>query len=236
MEAIQFQNIGNKNRLVDRVVSEIQEMIIDNRLQPGLKLPPERFLAEQLGVSRTVTREAVHMLVTKGLLETRHGVGTIVCKVGGEQIAESLNFLLRTRGFTLDDLHQVRSILEVENAGLAADKSNTDEIEQLAEVVASMEHAMADPLAFAACDARFHHVLAQMSHNPLLVLILDLLGGLIQEVRLTVSKYPELFATVMPDHKQILEHIKSHNVQEARMSMQAHLNHARLIQDRFPTK
>src|SRR5512143_3428897 len=89
-----FRSIGTKEKLVDRVVVEIQRQILEGGLPPGTMLPSERELCEQLGVSRTVLREAVRMLVTKGLLEARPGVGTIVKQMGSEQISETIGFML----------------------------------------------------------------------------------------------------------------------------------------------
>jgi DNA-binding FadR family transcriptional regulator len=105
-----FRMIGSKARLVDRVVNEIQGLIVEGKLQPGMKLPPEREFADQIGVSRTVVREAVHVLVTKGLLETRPGVGTTVRQVTREQVVEPLGLLLQAHDVSIDNLHQVRSI------------------------------------------------------------------------------------------------------------------------------
>ena len=81
-----FKVIGNEGRLVDRVVNEIQQLIIDKKLEPGMRIPPERELSEQIGVSRTVLREAIQILDVKGLLEVKHGVGTIVRKLGKSSI------------------------------------------------------------------------------------------------------------------------------------------------------
>ena len=70
-----FRYVGTKERLVDKVVNEIQQQITEGGLAPGMMLPPERELCEQLGVSRTVLREAVRMLVTKGLAGDPPGSG-----------------------------------------------------------------------------------------------------------------------------------------------------------------
>ena len=111
-----FQTVS-KQRLVDRVVADIQDLIIQGKLAVGAKLPPERELAELFGVSRTVIREAVRILVTKGLLESKHGIGTMVRQGTRDQLVEPLGWLLQRNDVTLDDLHEVRTILEVEIAG-----------------------------------------------------------------------------------------------------------------------
>ena len=233
MEASTFRTIGNKGRLVDQVVEEIQGLVVNGSLEPGMKLPPERELAEQIGVSRTVIREAVQILVTKGLLETRHGVGTLVCQVSNNHFAESFSLLLLTHAVTLDDLHSVRTILEVEIARLAALQATDVDIAGLRQILAEMEQVKADAQAFADKDAEFHTALAKTSHNPLMIVLLDSIREPMQEVRLSVSRYSDLFATVMPDHSLIVEQVAARNAQGACQAMQAHLVHARTIQEKF---
>lgn len=226
-----FRSIGNKVRLVDQVVEEIQRLIILGRLEPGTKLPAERELAERIGVSRTVVREAVHVLVTKGLLTTKHGVGTIVRQTSPENITESINWLLRTHNISLDDLHQVRSILEVENVRQATLQATREDIAQLKRILEEMGQAVGEAETFADKDAEFHSALAGMTHNPLLLVLLDSISDLIREVRLSVSGYPHLFSTVMPDHRRILERVEARDVEGACQAMLLHLEHARQIQE-----
>jgi GntR family transcriptional repressor for pyruvate dehydrogenase complex len=226
-----FRMIGTKDRLVDRVVNEIQRLIVEGQLEPGMKLPPERDFAEQLGVSRTVIREAVHILVTKGLLETRHGVGTVVRRVTNDQVIASLNILLQAQGISLENLHDVRSILEVEIAGLAAQQATDNDILTLNALIARMEAAMNDPETFVAGDADFHQALARMSHNPLLGVLLDSIRDLMQEVRLLVHRHPHLYQIVMPDHRCLMERVIAKDPEGARQAMREHLEHARQIQE-----
>jgi DNA-binding FadR family transcriptional regulator len=119
----------------------------------------------------------------------------------------------------------------VEIAGLAARQCMEQEVEELSEIVDRMEAAMSEPLEYAKEDARFHRRLAQMAHNPLLVLLLDSISDLLREIRLTVSKYPQISTRGMPDHRKIMEQVRAHQVEEARLAMQQHLAHARQIQD-----
>ena len=93
-----FRVLGRKDGLVDRVVGEIERQILEGSMDVGTRLPPEREFSERLGVSRTVVREAVCILVTKGLLETRHGIGTTVRAVTREEVVKPLTLFLRTCG------------------------------------------------------------------------------------------------------------------------------------------
>ena len=227
-----FRNVGVQGGLVDRVVNEIQRVIVSGELELGMKLLPERDLADQLGVSRTVVREAVRILVAKGLLETKPGVGTIVRQVTTEQIVEPLSLLLQTQkvGVSIEHLHQVRRMLEVEIAGLAAIQATEEDITELSELLTEMESVTDIPESFAARDADFHQGLARTTYNPLLIILLDSIRDLMQEVRLMVTRHPDLTKRVMPDHRRILERVAARDPEGARQAMEDHLEHARRFQ------
>lgn len=224
-----FRTIGTNEGLVDQTVNEIQTLIVNGQLVPGTKLPPERNLAEMLGVSRTVIREAVRMLVTKGLLETKHGVGTTVRQVTVDQFSEPLTLLLRTRegGVTFEDLHHVRSLLEVENAGLAARHATSEDIAVLRENVAAMESTLHDPVLFTQLDADFHEAIARASHNPLMIILINSIRSLLQEYLRLVIPHLNLELQVQPFHHKILEQIETGNEEGAREAMKQHLEQIR---------
>jgi GntR family transcriptional regulator, transcriptional repressor for pyruvate dehydrogenase complex len=227
-----FRTIGAKERLVDRVVGELERLIVSGELEPGAKLPPERELAEQIGVSRTVLREAVRILVTKGLLATKHGVGTVVQSASSDQFVESMSLLMKTQNLTLDNLHQVRVMLEVENAGMAAQLATAGDLEALQSALLALEGAR-DPKEIAEKDAEFHNMLALATHNPLIVILLDSIAGMLWEIRLALGKYPDLATGGLPDHRRIFNAVIAKDTGRARHAMQDHLNHARKIQETY---
>jgi GntR family transcriptional repressor for pyruvate dehydrogenase complex len=222
---LRFGTVGNKSALVDRVVQKIQELILSDRLVVGTKLPPEREFAESLGVSRTVLREAVRVLSAKGLLETCHGVGTTVRALTHEEMVAPLNLFLRSwgRDVSLNHLHQVRSLLEVENIGLAAEQASEEDIQDLRRILEEMEAAKTTPLLFAAKDSEFHRRLAQTAHNPLLTLLLDSIQDLLAGIRELVAEESGLVERVMPAHREMLECIVMRDAKRARQTMRAHL-------------
>lgn len=224
-----FQTVS-KQRLVDRVVADIQDLIVQGKLPVGARLPPERELAQLFGVSRTVIREAVRILVTKGLLESKHGIGTMVRQGTRDQLVEPLGWLLQRNDATLDDLHEVRTILEVEIAAEAARRATPEDIAQLEQVIEHAALVRADPAAFAATDAEFHQLLANILHNTLLSVLLDSIRALMAEIRLKVSRNSEFDTIVLADHAAILAAIRARNPMDARAAMQDHLVHARAFQ------
>jgi len=221
-----FQSIGTKETLVERVVNQLEELIIGKHLEPGTKLPPERELADQLGVSRTALREAMHILTTKGLLESRHGVGTMVRQITVEQVAEPLHMLLRSHtggnNISFGQLHQVRTILEVEIAALAAEQATEADIARLRQNLAQMEIAQADLATLALHDADFHRSLVAMTRNPLLEILLDSIRDLLSDYIKTVTPYLDARQDVLPPHYAVVEAIAAKDPERARLAMQRH--------------
>jgi DNA-binding FadR family transcriptional regulator len=227
-----FRTIGNKEGLVARVVQAVQDQILDGRLPVGMRLPPERDLAESFAVSRPVVREAVGILVTKGLLETRHGIGTTVRAITHDEVTGPLTLFLRTSGreVNIEHLHQVRSILEVANAGLAAGQRTEEDIVDLTRICDEMTTAADDPAQFAIKDSDFHRRLILTTHNPLMILLVDSIQTLTADVRALVGKQPHLFERVMPTHLRILECVVAQDPDGARAAMQEHLDIALAVQ------
>jgi len=221
-----FNKVGTQDRLVDRVVNEVQRLIVGAHLEAGAKLPPQRELAEQLGVSRTVLREAVQVLVTKGLLTSKPGVGTTVRELSAGQISEPLSLMLRSRRISLDHLHQVRTILEVQIAALAASEADEQDIACLNSALDNMRSALDDPEALADLDAQFHQTLARATDNPLLVVLLGSLHDVMRTVRLVVHQHPDLSLLVVDEHEAILERVTVKDPSGARDAMEEHLQHA----------
>lgn len=233
-----FQTVGVKAKLVDQVVARLQSLIIDGQLEPGMRLPPERELADRIGVSRTVLREAVRILVTKGLLETRHGVGTLVRQVNSDQFMEPLNWLMQTSDLSIEQMHQVRLILEVGIVRLAAQKVEPEDLAELQRLLADMELAANDREHFAMLDDAFHSALAHATHNPLLVVLAESIGTIMHEVRTQVHgaavlPVSVLAAAVLPDHRRILAALAAHDAGAAAAAMQAHLGNALRFQQEY---
>lgn len=231
---VRFGTVGNKNALVDRVVHAIQDQILSERLVVGTRLPPEREFAESLGVSRGVVREAVRVLAAGGLLETTHGIGTTVRALSREEVVKPLNLFLRSwgRDVSLNHLHQVRSLLEVENIGLAAEQASQEDIQDLRRILGEMEAVKENPEIYAVKDSEFHRRLAQTTHNPLLTLLLDSINDLMVEIRELVSTESDLVERVMPAHVEMLDCIEKRDARRARRVMREHLLTALEVQQR----
>lgn len=222
-----FRTVGGKDRLVDKVVAEFEQLIISGELAPGAKLPPERELAETMGVSRTVLREAVRILAAKGLLTTQHGIGTTVRELTSQHVVEPLGLYLRAQEggvISFHHLHQVRSLLEVEIAGIAAESATAAEIDKLRSVFASMVAAEDDIDLLAERDTEFHRTLAAMTHNPLLLVLMDSIRELLREYIALVTVYLDPLEDNIRLHGMLLERVAARDREGARAAMQENLD------------
>ena len=220
-----FRSIRRGTTLSNRVTHQIEELIIEGHLQPGDRLPPERELARQFGVSRTVIREAVRALVAKSLLEVQPGSGTIVRSPTPESVAASMTLLLRTAQpeADYDKVHEVRRLLEVEIAGLAAERRTAEDLEELETILRESSETQDDPDYFPECDVAFHAALAQSTHNELFPLLLDSMVDIMVEVRQLGFQVPGMPARALRHHQAVFEQVRAGESDEARQAMREHL-------------
>jgi GntR family transcriptional repressor for pyruvate dehydrogenase complex len=178
-----------------------------------------------LGVSRTVVREAVRSLVVKGLLEVRRGGGTIVRAPNPALVSEMMTMMLRTGGRDVNFTHvqDVRRLLEVEIAGLAAERHNDADLAKIEAEIQSMVAHEGDPQKWAEADVAFHAAIAAATHNPLYPVLLGSIADLLMEVRLTGVRLPDTPKKAYTHHHAIFERIRVRDRVGARKAMQDHL-------------
>jgi GntR family transcriptional regulator, transcriptional repressor for pyruvate dehydrogenase complex len=211
-------------RLSDKVADLLLETIVREGFRAGDRLPSERELGEQLGVSRTVVREAVRSLAAKGVIEARTGSGLRVAEVDSTAVSESMRLYVYGRGeLDYPMVHEVRTMVEVHVAGLAAERADDEDIarmrdscEQMASVLDNVEHA-------SRADVEFHRAVAESTHNQLFVVMLDSIVGLLLDIRRETIGLPRRADQALADHRAILQQIASHEATGAREAMRAHL-------------
>jgi len=219
-----FRQVSRDPTLSDRVVSEITEAVTSGRILPGERLQSERELAEEFGVSRTVVREAIRSLSAHGLVESRSGRGVQVATVGPDAVNRSMSlFLLGNSGIDYGQVHEVRSALEVQMAGLAAQRATEEDISRLSNCIELMSDAGSDLERLARLDVDFHRGLAAATHNELFTVILGSIDDVMLEVRRSAFAEPALATYAITAHRAILEAIGRGARTEAREAMRAHL-------------
>jgi GntR family transcriptional regulator, transcriptional repressor for pyruvate dehydrogenase complex len=221
----QLQPIARSERLSDQVAAKLQRLVVDSGMKPGEKLPSERELCELLGVSRTVVREAVRTLAVKGLLDVRRGGGTVVRSPDSALVSELMTIMLRSGTSTVAfaHLHEVRRLLEVEIAGLAAERRTPADLTLMEAQLQLMERHAADVELWAAADVAFHAAIASATQNPVYSILLGSIADMLVEVRRAGARLSDTPQKAFRHHSAIYERIRAGERVAARQAMQEHL-------------
>ncbi len=220
-----FAPVARSERLADRVAASLTDSIVSGRLQPGDRLPPERELCEQFAVSRPVLREAVRSLIAKGLLVDSPRRGHIVSTLGRDAVTESLSLFLRGQRLEYGKLMEVRSVLEVENAGRAAERADEAQLDALRTAAGAMQVGMNAEQA-AVADVEFHRAIATATGNEFFGLLLDSIRDVLITAQLPTLAQPKIVRGAIRHHLTILERIEERDPDGAREAMRAHLRDA----------
>jgi GntR family transcriptional regulator, transcriptional repressor for pyruvate dehydrogenase complex len=227
-----FGRLSREPRLSDKVADLLLETIVSKGLRPGDRLPSERELGEQFGVSRTVIREAVRALAAKGVIDARTGSGLRVSAVGPSAVAESMQlFLLGSTSLDYGKVHEVRTIIEVQAAQVAAERADEDDLADLRSVCSRMAEVLEDRDAAAQADVDFHRDVADCAHNELYGVMLDSISGPLLDVRRETMALAGRAREALDDHERILERIEAHDAIGAREAMREHLEDVRISWD-----
>lgn len=231
-----FGELPRDERLADKVAAALQDAIVSGRLMPGDRLPPERVLGESFGVSRTVIREAVRSLAAKGMIDIHSGSGSRVTSVGASAVSESMSLYLSVAGGTIDyaKVHEVRSLIEVQAAAMAALRGDREDIETIRRAHLEMARAGDDVDGIARCDLEFHRMVAQATHNELFLMMLDSMNDPLLAIRRVTLTLPGRPARASAAHEQILRGIEAHDVEAARAAMHEHLVESKLVLETAP--
>ncbi|XBH20431.1 FadR/GntR family transcriptional regulator [Jonesiaceae bacterium BS-20] len=162
-----------KTSVLDKAVYGLRNLIASGEFRPGQKFPPEPELCERLGVSRGSLREAVRMLSSLGITESRHGSGTYVSALGPKELIGPLMLTIGLAPIdTVLGLYDVRRVLEGHAASLAAVHATAEEVAALRGLLEEMEQEE-DLMEFSKLDSTFHDQIALLSRNETLRVLLQ---------------------------------------------------------------
>lgn len=234
-----FSKVSGSVRLSDRVAAILSEEIESGRLAEGDKLPTEVALGKQLGVSRTVVREAVSRLRNAGLVEARQGVGVFVMP-------------RRTRPLDLESadtkskvlqIAEVRRAMEGEAAYLAATRATPGDLARMRLALDAIDAAVAAGGDGVDEDLAFHRSIAESTGNAVMVSTVRYLGDVLRSgirvTRANEARRDDFIEAVRQEHHAILVAIEAGDSRAARAAVRRHMKHAaRRLQeadDRFWT-
>jgi DNA-binding FadR family transcriptional regulator len=219
-----FQSIEPR-RLYRQIADQIRGLIRSGEFPAGSRLPPERDLARQLGVSRPSVREALIALEVEGMVEVRIGSGIYV--LGGGGTAPSNGPDAAAGPF---ELLRARYVIESECAALAAKSAKKPQLQSMEDALVEMDREMADGKQPIPSDRTFHLRIAEATGNGALVAVVKMLweertGPLYKQLEHHYDS-PQLWQAAMSEHRAVLKAIAAHDADAARAAMQRHLNQA----------
>lgn len=222
-----FQKV-RPEKLAGAVVRQIELLILRGVLRPGEQLPPERELADRLGVSRPSLREALQELQAAGLLLSRQGAGVFVADVLGSAFSPALIKLFASHDEAFDDALAFRRDME----GLAAERATRLGSKTDLAVIDTAFHKLetSPPAEAAARDADFHMAIIEASHNVLLLHMMrsmyDLLATGVFFNRQVIFARSHDRNGLMDQHRAINAALQARDGERARAAIEAHLDHA----------
>jgi DNA-binding FadR family transcriptional regulator len=207
------------------------EAIVAGRYPPGNAIPPEPMLCDELGVSRTVVREAVKSLVAKGLLVTGPKVGTRVMPEEhwnwfDPDVVVWHSKIGLTREF-LRDLQELRRIVEPAAVRLAAERATAQDIAEIEVAYAGMKAAIEQGGDYVTHDLRFHQGMLRACHNRMLVQMSKALGALLRTSFEISTSRPDGPATSLPLHRAVLDAVVARSPQRAEKAILVLIDGAR---------
>lgn len=207
----------------DLVIEHVRDQIVRGHLTKGQRLPPERDLVTQLGVSRTSVRAGLQSLATKGILVIRHGLGTFVSDGPLVLDSEQFHFLSAMHGYKRNVMFEARRALEGRVARMAAEHATGDDLAAMSEEVTGMFASLGDSHAFLNHDARFHRAVAVACRNPILASIVEMVSGMFFEVRRATAHRGHELQEIAEMHRLIYQAIRSRDGALAEARMVEHL-------------
>jgi len=214
-----------RRKVYEQVAEQLLGQIGARRLKPGDVLPPERELTESFGVGRSSIREALRMLESQGVISAVNGGSFVVADA-----ANPLNSSLRLM-FTLDertgihDLFELRRILEVEAAALAAERHAAHHLDEMDAAIEEMAISLTDAGGdrFIEADLRFHLAVAEATGNRLVLHSMQAVRDVVRRALMTVFVIPQSPESAVVEHRAIRAAIASGDPSRARQEMSNHL-------------
>jgi GntR family transcriptional regulator, transcriptional repressor for pyruvate dehydrogenase complex len=213
-------------RAFEEIADQIRKEISDRRLKAGDRLPPERTLAEQFGVSRNTLREALRSLENAGLLRLQKGAsgGAFVRHSTGDAIVTGLRDMFHLGAIRPEHLTEARVWIESIAVRAACERATPDDIKALNDNIAAAERAECDKVDFydqAAIHLEFHRIIARATQNPVMEIVMEALIDVMQHFIRAIGQTRNPW--VLPSRRRFMKHFAAGDVEAAVTEMGQHL-------------
>lgn len=220
-------------RISDAIASTLERRILEGSLKPGDRLPPERELAAELGVSRPSLREAIQKLASKGLVQSRQGGGTYVTEALESAFSNPWADMMLNHPNLREDMLEFRRMIEGQAAEWAAERATEADLQRLGQSFETLMEAFnADDTAQRSeADIAFHQAIGDASHNVLIGHLSGALLRLMQDnIRLNLGELktvPAASRLLLAQHTAIFEAVRDKKPQAARSAAETHIDFVR---------
>ena len=226
-----FEIIKRESTL-EVIIQQVKSQIKKGILKPGEKLPSERKLADQLGVSRASIREAIQALAFSGYLEVIQGKGTYILEIA-IKYDEIVNFFSEFSNYSLDDLMEARIMLEGEFARLAALNASQEEIDIIEKIFNEIAKSN-DLNSFVVKDLEFHLTIAKATHNPFMNGLMKIIGEMLyKETEKIIEMSKDTRNNTIETIKNLVQAIKKRNAEQAKELMSKHIRDIRASLEQY---
>lgn len=214
-------------KLTEEIADQLRDLITQGKLPPGEQLPPERTLAEMLGVGRSSLREAMNILQTQGFVESKKRRGIFVCSLGSSILSDPLHQVLEDDKNKLLQLYEIRKDIEIATAVKAAQARTRMDVEKLKATLDQMKMDAEQTHLDLDKDMEFHLIIARSTGNffrsHILKSIVDLSDVYLKFVVKHIVNDEQHIRSVLKQHTRIFTAIEKKDASEARIAMDAHL-------------
>jgi GntR family transcriptional regulator, transcriptional repressor for pyruvate dehydrogenase complex len=220
----------NVRKLSDQIVGQLETMLLEGSFRPGDRLPPERQLAEQLGVSRPSLREAIQKLAARGLLLARQGGGTYVTERLDSGFTGPWQEMLASHPELHRDVLEFRRMLEGTVARLAAERATEADRERIGRLYLQMQqaHARDERERTSETDVAFHQALADAAHNALFThlsgSLLTMLQSHVHDNIANLFAGGDVAAQLMEQHGRVWAAVQAGDGAAAQAAAEAHID------------
>lgn len=231
-----FNSIVNK-KVYEKVIEQIQDSIFRGEFKNGDKLPSERDLSEQMGVSRTSIREAIRVMETMGIIESKQGEGNFICSNINKSLIEPLSLLFKLNNGSWHEVIELRQALELEAVKFASERITKYEAMELENIIKEMREEIDGKNrneVLVILDQKFHNKISSISKNYLIECLFltssKLFEGFIKDAR-------EKIINRYSDEKILLnQHIDIYNAivnKDSNLAYKKMEDHMRLIKENY---
>jgi GntR family transcriptional regulator, transcriptional repressor for pyruvate dehydrogenase complex len=213
------------HRISHNIVKQIRNAILAGELKPGDRLPSEKDLAISFNVSKASLREAVRSLEALGMVEVLQGVsgGVFIREVDLETARNSLFNYIFFQNPSIQEFTQLRLMIEPQMAAIAAEKATEDDLRFFDDNLSQTYLQLNSGEFYYKLDTAFHHRIAAISDNRLIVFVIDSLKNAIVNLKLQLELDSSFSMQVYKSHQRIVESLRKRDAEACKEEMRKHI-------------